>query len=112
MFIAPLKVASAGHRLDSVSRSAGDGLDRQGRIDAADDREDRAVADPEIAKVPASTIRIDDAGDWIMSHPRCAVQMTGVVILTPDVACIDGFERLCHEYDGVVDQARRYRTMS
>ena len=46
------ELAAPRHRPDPVRRAAGDRLDRQRRIDAADRRKHRAVADPEIGDIP------------------------------------------------------------
>src|SRR5579872_7595761 len=62
------ELAASRQRLDPIGGAAGDRLDGQRRIDAADGRKHRAVANPEIGNVPRAAIGVDDAGRRIRSE--------------------------------------------
>ena len=55
------KLPARGKRTDTVGRVASDRLDCQRRVDPADGREHGTITDPQVADIPASTIRVDEA---------------------------------------------------
>ena len=83
-----MELAARRQRPDAVSRAAGDGLDRQRRIDAADSRENRPVANPKVAECPSSGSRASTTlACRIVAHAGGAVEVAGVVLLIPDLTC-------------------------
>ena len=83
------KFAARRHGLDAIGSAAGDRLDRERRIDAADRRKDRAVANPQVGDVPGAAVGIDDAGARVVAHARGTVEVTGVILLRPDIVRVN-----------------------
>jgi hypothetical protein len=55
------KLAVRGKRADTLGCIAGDRLDCQRRVNPAGGREYGTIADPEVADIPTSAVRIDNA---------------------------------------------------
>ena len=87
------------------SGAAGDRIDGQRWIDAADGRKHRAVADPQIRDIPRAAVGIDDASARIGPHADGAVEMAGVVGLVPE---FNGPRRVSREMSRKISRSTRH----